>query len=209
MRLHSYELEGRGRVTVALAILSILLVWLLDLGLKVANFEPQWWVSVPSFTGFYSVLFWLFDNHIWRWRLWWNLGLLRVPDLNGQWAGSVDSSYGPNGSTHSVSISITQKWSKLLVRFETQQSPSHSISGTLKVTDVVNPKLSYLYINQPRSSAPETMEIHRGTANLELKGAVLEGEYYTGRGRMTFGSIRLTRIKNERKGRKVRKQFYP
>ena len=203
MRLHSYELEGRGKVNVALAVLSVSLVWLLDVGLSVANFEPQWWVSVPSFAGFYSVLYWLFDSHIWRWRLWWHLGLLRVPDLNGVWAGSVDSSYGPKGSTHAVSISIAQKWSKLLVRFETEQSQSHSMSGTLRVTDVVNPELSYLYINRPKSPAPETMEIHRGTATLELKGDVLEGDYYTGRGRMTFGSIRLTRIKNVRCGRKI------
>ena len=106
--------------------------------------------------------------------------------------------YGPIWSIHAVSISITQKWSKLLVRFETEQSQSHSISGALKVAGVVYPELSYLYINQPKSLAPETMEIHRGTVTLELKGDVLEGEYYTGRGRMTFGSIRLTKIKNLR-----------
>ena len=198
MRLHLYELEGRGRVTVVLAVLSVLLVWLLDAGLNAANFEPQWWLSVPSFAGFYSVLYWLFDNHIWRWRLWWNLGLLRVPNLNGEWAGNVNSSYGPNGSVHTISISITQKWSKLLVRFDTEHSQSNSISGALKVADVASPELSYLYMNQPKSLASEAMEIHRGTATLELKGDVLEGEYHTGRGRMTFGSIRLTRIKNVR-----------
>lgn len=37
------------------------------------------------------------------------------------------------------------------------------------------------------------MSIHRGTATLELKRNALEGDYYTGRGRMTFGSIKLTR----------------
>ena len=198
MRLHSYEVEGRGKVTVALTVVSILLVWLLDAGLDIANFEPQWWLSVPSFAGFYSALYWLFDNYVWRWRLWRNLGILRVPDLNGEWAGSVDSSYGPNGSTHAVSISIVQRWSKLLVRFETDHSQSHSISGTLKVADVANPELSYLYINQPKASAPDTMSIHRGTATLELKGTVLEGDYYTGRGRMTFGSIKLTRVNGVR-----------
>ena len=193
MRLHSYESEERGRVTVALFAVSILLVWLMDVALGAANFAPQWWLSVPSFGGFYAVLYWLFDNHVWRWRLWRATGLLKVPDLNGNWAGNVESSYG-NGSIHEVTISIIQRWSKLLVRFETGHSQSHSISSTLKVADVANPELSYLYINQPKASAPGTMSIHRGTATLELKGDVLEGDYYTGRGRMTFGSIRLTRI---------------
>ncbi len=193
MRLHSYESEERGRVTIALFAASILLVWLMDAALSAASFNPQWWLSVPSFGGIYAVLYWLFDNHVWRWRLWRRLGLLKVPDLNGNWSGNVVSSYG-NGSVHEVTISITQRWSKLLVRFETEQSQSHSISGTLKVADVANPELSYLYINQPKPSAPRAMDIHGGTATLELKGTVLEGDYYTGRGRMTYGSIRLTRI---------------
>ena len=184
-------------MTVALAVLSVLLVWVLDVGLDFANIEPQWWVSVPSFAGFYSVLHWLFDNHVWRWRLWWNLGLLRVPDLNGEWVGIVNSSYGANGSTHPVSISIIQKWSKILVRFETEQSRSYSVSGTLKVNDIINPELSYLYMNQPKSFAPKSMEIHKGTSTLELKDNVLEGEYYTGRGRRNFGSVRLTKAEGQ------------
>ena len=192
MRLHSYDLEGRAKVTVALAVLSILLVWLLDMVLGVANFDPDWWLSVPSFGGFYAVLHWLFDSHVWRWKLWRNVGLLKVPDLNGEWTGYVESSYG-NGSIHEVTILITQKWSKLVVRFETELSLSYSISGSLKVADVVNPELSYLYVNEPKASAPDTMTIHRGTATLELKEDALEGDYYTGRGRMTFGSIKLTR----------------
>ncbi len=192
MRLHSYDLEGRGKVTVALAVLSVLLVWLLDVVLGVANFDPDWWLSVPSFGGFYAVLYWLFDSHVWRWRLWRNLALLKVPDLNGEWTGHVVSSYG-NGSIHEVTISISQKWSKLLVRFDTGLSLSYSISGSLKVADVANPELSYLYVNEPKASAPDTMSIHRGTATLELKRDALEGDYYTGRGRMTFGSIKLTR----------------
>lgn len=188
MRLHSYDLEGRGKVTVALAVLSVLLVWLLDVVLGVANFDPDWWLSVPSFGGFYAVLYRLFDSHVWRWRLWRNLALLKVPDLSGEWTGYVESSYG-NGSIHEVTISITQKWSKFVVRFETEQSRSYSISGALKVADVVNPELSYLYVNEPKASAPDTMGIHRGTATLELKQDALEGDYYTGRGRMRSGRL--------------------
>ena len=193
MRMHSYELEGRGRVVLALAAISVVLVWALDVGLDATGYEPRWWLSVPSFGGFYAVLYWLFDNHVWRWRLWRNAGLLKVPDLNGKWEGQVESSYG-NGSIHEVVISIAQRWSKLLVSFETEQSRSYSIAATLKVVDLANPELSYLYVNQPKASAPGSMEMHQGTSSLELKGSVLEGEYYTGRGRMTYGSITLTRI---------------
>ena len=96
-----------------------------------------------------------------------------------------------------MSISIIQKWSKILVRFETEQSRSYSVSGTLKVNDIINPELSYLYMNQPKSFAPKSMEIHKGTSTLELKDNVLEGEYYTGRGRRNFGSVRLTKAEGQ------------
>ncbi len=172
MRLHSYDLEGRGKVTVFLTATSVLLAWLLDIGLDAANFEPQWWLYVPSFAGFYSTQYWLFDNYVWRWRLWRNLGLLM----------------------HDVSVSIIQRWSKLLVRLETESSKSHSLSGALTATDVGNPELSYLYINEPKALAPNAMNTHRGTAILELKGNVLEGDYYTGRGRTTYGSMKVAKV---------------
>lgn len=177
--------------------MSVCLVWALDAGLDAVDYDPQWWLSVPSFGGFYTALYWIFDNRMWRWPLWRRMGLLNVPDLNGRWAGTVESSYG-NGSRYEVAISISQRWSKLLVSLETEYSFSYSISATLKVADVTIPELSYLYINEPKASAPDTMSIHRGTATLQLKESVLEGDYYTGRGRMTFGSMRLSRTRNVR-----------
>ena len=53
--MHSYDLEGRGRVVVALFAASILFVWLLHTGMGTIGFEPPWWVSVPSYAAFYSV----------------------------------------------------------------------------------------------------------------------------------------------------------
>ena len=57
------------------------------------------------------------------------------------------------------------------------------ISASLRTVDLLNAELSYQYVNEPMSNAPGTMEIHRGTATLELIGSSLEGDYYTGRGR--------------------------
>ena len=37
------------------------------------------------------------------------------------------------------------------------------------------------------------MNIHHGTTVVELKGDILKGAYHTGRGRMTYGSVKLTR----------------
>ena len=38
------------------------------------------------------------------------------------------------------------------------------------------------------------MQAHRGTATLTIKSdGTLDGQYYTGRGRVTFGTLRLAR----------------
>ena len=191
--MHSYEVEGRGRVAVALAVASILMIWLLHVALDAVNFEPKWWLSVPSFAGCYSGLHWLFDRYVWKLGLLRKLKLFQLPNLDGKWVGEVKSSYSQDGHAHSVTVVILQRWSKILVRLESEHSRSRSISASLRTADLLNPELSYQYVNEPRSNAPGTMEIHRGTATLELIEYGLEGDYYTGRGRGEVGTITLSK----------------
>ena len=192
--MHSYDVEGRGRVVVALTTGSFLLVWLLHVGLAAINFSPEWWLSVPSFAGVYSVMHWLFDRHLWRSGFLRKLGLLIVPDLNGTWRGEVNSSYGSEGSTASVSAKIMQRWTKLSIALETAHSRSRSFSASFRTENVPRPEIFYMYINEPKGRAPETMQMHRGTVSLELTGESLEGDYYTGRGRREIGTLKLTRV---------------
>ena len=116
-----------------------------------------------------------------------------IPDLNGIWEGQVESSYQEGRAVYPVSIVIKQRWSRMVVTLETDYSRSHSIAASLRTDDTPNPELSYLYINEPKATAVSTMNMHRGTTVVELKNGILDGEYYTGRGRMTFGTIKLTR----------------
>ncbi len=191
--MHSYEVKGQGRVAVALAVASILMIWLLHVGLDSVDFEPQWWLSVPSFAGCYSVLHWLFDRYVWKLGWLRNLKLIQLPDLNGKWVGEVGSSYSRDCRAHSVSVVILQRWSKILVRLETEHSRSRSITASLRTIDLLNPELSYQYVNEPKSNAPGTMAMHRGTAVLEFIGSNLEGDYFTGRGRGEVGTIKLSK----------------
>ena len=172
---------------------SVLLVWLLYVGLGAVDFDPQWWLSLPSFAGCYSVLHWLFDRYGWGLGLLRKIKFIQVPDLNGKWEGEVESSYSQDARVYQVSVFIMQRWTKILVRLEADRSHSRSISASLRNGDLLNPELSYQYINEPKPNAPSTMEIHRGTATLELVGSTLEGGYYTGRGRGQFGTIKLKR----------------
>ena len=192
--MHSYDLEGRTKVVLTIAAASFVLTGLFNEVLSAVDFTPPWWLSVPSFAGVYSALHWLFDHHAWRWRVLRKLGLLNVPDLSGNWIGEVNSSYGLDGTTASISVKILQRWSKLAITLETTQSRSRSIAAAFLTQDVPRPEISYLYINEPKSIAPETMQMHRGTVSLGLAGDCLEGDYYTGRGRREIGTLRLTRV---------------
>ena len=191
--MHSYEIEGRTKVVATIIGISVLLVWLLDVALGLMDFEPQWWLSVPSFAGCFSGLFWLFDRYVWRLELLRMLKLVQLPDLNGTWVGEIASSYREEGYPLSVSVVIIQRWSKIVLRLETENSRSHSVMASLRTIDLPNPELSYQYVNEPKANAPSTMEMHRGTATLELDCSSLEGDYYTGRGRGEVGTIKLSK----------------
>ena len=177
----------------AITGVSVILVWLVHIALGAIDYKPQWWMSVPSFAGFYSGLHWLFDRYVWRLSLLRTLKLIQLPDLNGTWVGEIESSYSRDGRAYPISVVILQRWSKILVRLDTESSSSHSVMASVKTLDLPNPNLSYQYVNEPKSSAPSTMEMHRGTATLELIGSGLAGDYYTGRGRGEIGTMKLWR----------------
>ena len=157
--MHSYEVEGRGTVAIALAVASILMIWLLHVVLDTIDFQPQWWLSVPSFAGCYSGLHWLFDRYVWRLGLLRKLKLIQLPDLNGEWVGEVESSYGQDSRAHSVSVVILQRWSRILVRLETEHSRSRSITASLRTIDLLNPELSYQYMNEPKPQSTEEVRV--------------------------------------------------
>ena len=63
------------------------------------------------------------------------------------------------------------------------------------------PSIHYVYNNEPRESAVETMHRHSGTARLTLEQkngeAVLAGGYYTGRDRGSTGELEFRRAKRK------------
>lgn len=192
--MHSYDVYGRQQVYIVIALLSVPLVWLVAFTLEAMRIVPEWWMTTPSFGAFFSGFYWLFDRHVWRFKSLHQMGLVKIPDLNGRWAGSVDSSYGENGSMYPVSLSITQTWSKIAIRLDSDHSRSYSQTGAIRNLDLATPELAYIYWNEPKSKAADSMEAHRGTAILELSEPCLTGLYYTGRGRREIGAINVTRV---------------
>ena len=192
--MHSYDAQGRQWVYLGIALLSVPPVWMVASALEAVRVDPAWWVTTPSFGAFYTVLFWMFDRHIWRFKSLHRAGLMKIPNLNGRWVGSADSSYGNGGSTQPVSISITQTWTRITIRLDSDHSSSYSEAGAIRNLDLDTPELVYMYWNEPKSHAIDSMEAHRGTVILELSGNALVGPYYTGRGRREIGTIKVARM---------------
>ncbi len=196
--MHPYATnpDERRYILVALVVLGILAAYGLHTALSTLQISAPWWLEVPSFLGFYGLLYVIFDRHLWKNRLVRRLGNVRTPNLNGTWDGHLTSSFDDGATKHEGTIKITQTWTRMGVTLEAQQSRSHSVVATFVIDDT-DTVLTYEYLNEPMSQAKKTMHIHRGTAWLFMQpdSDTLQGRYYSGRGRQNFGSLRFTRVR--------------
>lgn len=197
--MHPYatDSEERRLVPFFLAALSIGLAWVLYIGLQETDLAPLlWWLDIPSVMGFYGLLHMLIDRVLWRCPLFSWTRLVRVPDLRGEWNGYVTTSHEDHATQLPVQAIIRQTWTRLSVVLKTSTSVSQSETGMVFTQDGEQ-AISYEYFNEPKAHAVGTMNPHRGTARLEISRAgakdILDGEYYSGRGRQNVGILHLER----------------
>jgi len=189
--MHSYSIdtEERKNILLNLAIISIVLSWSFYKILGNFQISLPWWAESPSVLFFYGSLFVIFDK--WLWRYFKKIYFVKTPDLNGNWTGNLKSSFDNHSSELRATLKISQSWTKIKILLTTDQSLSYSETATIIIDTPEGSYLSYQYINEPRSNAVKTMNIHRGTVKLIFdKGKnSLQGEYYSGRGRQNVGSL--------------------
>lgn len=159
-----------------------------------ANLPP----AVLSLVGagmVYTILYWVFDHYGWRFG---PLGrLLKVPVLAGSWTCEglgVDRSppFPWQGK-----VTIVQSWDRIRVHLETNQSASDSVAAALLYDAAVGYRLLYHYRNHPRVGEPD-LAAHHGFAELVFAsdGRSALGEYFNGRGRNTYGTMKLVKEAN-------------
>ncbi len=193
--MHSYITDSSERrdVPLWLAGISILLSWALYTSLAKLKFGVPWWIDAPSVVGFYGGLYKLFDCYCWRWKLLRTIGIVKVPVLDGHWKGYVISSHDDHKEKHPVSAQIRQNWTQMQIILKGQFSQSYSFLAAILTDAPEGIVLDYEYKNEPISNATETMQMHNGTARLSFNAArVMQGPYYTGRGRQNHGYIYLS-----------------
>lgn len=195
--MHPYYFEDRTKIAVAiiLAFLSVITAWLLYEKLFLwLQVEIPWWIESPSIFGLYALYFQIFDEHLWKKLNLKLFGLKSIPDLNGEWPAEVTSSFNNFSPIQSGVLIIRQTYSRMLIRYKNEQSYSRSLTASLFWDEGEGQyHLNYQYTNNPNFDQVSTMNMHHGTATLRISGAkvnLIEGEYYTGRGRETHGTIK-------------------
>ena len=200
--MHPFATDSpeRKNVTFTLALVSVLATWGLNRLVQLFHIAIPWWVGAPSVLGVFYLLYEVFDKWCWHWPVWRKLGVVKLPDLDGKWDGCLSSSFDEHGKSYPIRVVVHQDWTHISVLLETEQSESHSLTASILVQQAGGISLSYQYHNDPKPVVNPRMQPHRGTAVVKLKanGGLLEGEYYTGRGRQNYGTVRLWRTGDSR-----------
>ena len=192
---YSIDTQERPRITVWLAIISVALTFALQRSLGLANIQ-YWWLPAPSAMTIFWGVHYLFDSYLWKCALFQRVGLVRTRHIAGIWAGRISSSHQNFQQMIDARLRIVQTWTTIEFSLETAQSTSRSHSAHVALAHPEDVRICYQYVNEPKVGSAETMNIHRGTAILELSpdGTRLTGDYYTGRGRGTEGTMEFARM---------------
>lgn len=195
--MHQFATDSleRRNITASIAILTIPLAFIINELPRQLGYSIPWWFDYPSVLGLFFLMYEIFNKSLWKWEVFKAFGLVKVPDLNGKWNGTLNTSYDGYKLNRTVTASITQSWTEMIMYLETNQSRSYTLTSAILVNQPNGITLSYEYFDEPITTAPETMHSHRGSGILKLNvnNLELKGEYYTGRDRMTNGSIFLRR----------------
>jgi len=198
---YSSDSDERQRFIAHATLLSVLLIWLIHLAngaLVTKAINIPWFIELPTFAGLTWGIYHGAAHLTWRYKWFRALFRVQIPDLNGTWEGYLVSSFDPSKRIKCTLI-IEQAWDSIGLIFETDQSRScNGITG-FAVKSPGGARLVYEYTNVPSAiAATDSMHHHEGTQWLTLSedgaGLKLEGDYYTGRDRRTYGSVEMRRI---------------
>jgi hypothetical protein len=117
--MHPYATDSSERrmMPLVFAGAAIISAWLLSTVLHYLNLDLRW-LEVPSVLGFYKIWYSWFDHSGWKKRFFRRFGWVKVPDLNGKWEATGQSSHDQR--TYSAKVSIKQTWTSIRLKWETK-----------------------------------------------------------------------------------------
>jgi len=198
--MHPYSVTSseREHVTCALLGVAILVTWAVTGFLVSKHIALPWWVESPSVATIFGLLYCLFDKHAWKCRVLHKVGIISTPNVNGVYVGYLKSSVDGCEKKQEAILNVRQCWTSISISLTANQSVSSSLVAAMVMETDDRTSLYYEYLNTPLPTAKDTMHVHRGSAQLTLKldgngTLMLQGQYYTGRDRQSYGSMQFSR----------------
>jgi hypothetical protein len=188
--MHTYSINSDERKTVIgiLGFLSIALVLIIKNNVRLPH-----WLPVPSVFAVFGLLYWLFDQFIWKWSLvkW----CLSTPDLNGSWTFLMKSSRDNYAVEYRGTLTITQTWSKIYIYMDGEKAIGKSVMAGIEIHTSKSFTLKWEYLSQRKPEFAENEYMHFGmTRVMNQQGdsiSVLKGDYYADRSRHSSGPVTI------------------
>lgn len=125
----------------------------------------------------------VFDLWIWKWK--YITKVHGIPVLAQTYDGEISSTYDESKIYKGI-LTIKQTFSKISVKYKSEESGSFSVIATIIDNYNVN-QLIYTYQNNPKANIQERSPIHHGTAILNIDDVKkIEGNYFTERGTVGY-----------------------
>jgi len=185
-------------LVLVMVAISAAVVYLISCSLQSYNIAFPFYIEIPSIPGVYALIFCIFDTYLWRMKIFKKWGIIVADDLRGKWIGTIKSSYDGFGSDKQIELNIEQTATHIKIHGTFEQSKSISVHENFGKSEIDNKvALFYFFRNEPQYNATPTMAIHEGSTKLVYNKEIdtLEGYYYSGRDRNTYGTIIVKRQK--------------
>ncbi len=203
--MHSYTTNGKDRIKVIswLAFTSVVVAPILTafandklqyLSQKYSNINFSA-ISVSA-TVLFGFCWFLLINVIWKFFL--VQKLLEVPNINGEWkCTGIGLKYDDPTKRYdwTGTLIICQKYDKIEIILNTENSSSHSYSSIAHLENHGNGEceLIYMYNNKPYVSDSDLHE-HEGFCTITFKkNGTAIGKYYTNTDRKSYGIMELVK----------------
>lgn len=163
MHVYSSDNEFRSTFLAILGVFAFVVVVALD-GYVFPWIYQQIPFKIPplivpglAFGVVFSLFRRVFDRLLWS-KPWMPDFIVAVPDLTGHWEGEIRTSYegeipddylaDGGHQPMTATLDIEQTWSKIIIHFETERSPSVSTAASFETKGTLHPKFAYLFENE-------------------------------------------------------------
>lgn len=171
-KLHSYNIKGFENDKIV--VFQVLISYAISMGLiylsnLILDNLPTYIypiIEIPSVIGVYEFTKYIFNKYLWKTKL--LSRFLKIPNINGIWEGTIETSFNENHEKLDVEMKIKQDLDKILIIYNTEKSTSYSTIAEIDISNEFCTELFYQYINQPKDKYCEELNIHHGSTSCRL-----------------------------------------